>query len=395
MYVVYVLIVLVADVYHRAVMVPRIRHEMEMREQLRQIEAGRVASLDAGNAWGDLAGGGGIDDDDGDDALASVASEGGGRERKGCGPAPSDDRTHVSAPPQMKDIPMACSTPIIKNRALNAVLTALSNYNDVEHDFDDADNDGGGSDAAAEGRRRGRHDGWGVESTIEGSRPWDRPVVLHGADGVLTRHPHHHPQLDGTETEDGIDRFNSPYRVMEDMDMVERLCVHEGSMGYPPRGWVAAWHDARQELLVHFRECWSDIMDDDDSSRLNKVLLVCEYPLTVARKVRLKILHVTLLFICGLDSLHHQTFFALFSYPALVADCVDPVRRLLLSCTSCIVIFAIALMVGHVLTEQFRNKSLGLADGSFHGNHMLRRVDDNEVCSRRRWNNDINHRGES
>ena len=322
-YVVYVLIVLVADVYHRAVMVPRIRHEVEMREHRRQMEAARVASERAGDAWGDLAdGGGGVGvggDDDGDDA-ASIATEGGGRGRLaswvgggGAGravdvrtprgsdgadrhPGGGDDdaRTHVSAPPLLEDVPMGCSTPIIKNRALNAVLTALSNYNDVEHDFDDVDFDGGGggggeagSDASSSGRARRRHDGWGVESTIEGSRPWDRPVVLHGTDGLLTRHPHHIPRLDGTENEDGgMDQYSSPYRVMEDMDMVERLCVHDGSAGHPSRGWVAAWHDARQELAVHFRECWGDIVDDEESSSLDKFLMVCEYPLTVARKVR-------------------------------------------------------------------------------------------------------------
>jgi hypothetical protein len=311
-YVVYVLIVLIADIYHRAVMVPRIKHEIEMRERKRQIEAARVASLNAGDAWDDLAGGGGVGSNgeyhDDDLGASSIVSEGGGRGRRGAGGADGagghvtyDDRTHASAPPMMEDVPMmGCSTPIVKNRALNAVLTALSNYNDVEHDFDDVNFDGGGggvrasrtgADATEGGdrRRRHRHNGWGVESTIDGSRSWDRPVVLHGADGILARHPHHHhhPQMDdGTENEHGIDRYNSPYRVMEDMDLVERLCVHDGSIGHPARGWVVAFHDARQELLVHFRERWSDILNDDESKGLDKFLMTCEYPLTVAREVR-------------------------------------------------------------------------------------------------------------
>lgn len=301
----YVLIVLIADIYHRAVMVPRMKHEMEMREHRRQIEAVRVASLNAGDAWDDLAGGGGVggravgenngeyhDDDLG---ASSIVSEGG--RRGGGGRLADDDRTHASAPPMMEDVPMmGCTTPIVKNRALSAVLTALSNYNDVEHDFDDVDFDsgdrgGGIRDADGEDdnrRRHHRHDGWGVESTIDGSRSWDRPVVLHGADGILARHPHHHhPRTDdGTENEDGMDRYSSPYRVMEDMDLVERMCVHDGSIGHPARGWVAAFHDARQELSVHFRERWNDIVDDDESNGLDKFLMTCEYPLTVAREVR-------------------------------------------------------------------------------------------------------------
>ena len=80
-----------------------------------------------------------------------------------------DDRTHVSAPGQMEDTAPKAT----KNRALNAVLTALSNYNDDEHDLSDED----AHSAATMGRsthrnnRRNRpNDGWGVESTIEGSR---------------------------------------------------------------------------------------------------------------------------------------------------------------------------------------------------------------------------------
>ena len=273
-YVVYVLIVLFADVYHRAVMLPRIKHELEVREHARQIEAGRVASLTAGDAWGNLVGGEG--GRGGDEDAISIASEGplgggrgGGRSSRPVSPAIDDDvRSHSSAPPST----VACNNnPIIKNRALNAVLTALSNYNDAEHDFDDVD---GAS-------HRPRQDGWGVESTIEGSMPWDRPVVLHGADGVLSRHPHHHVQPgEGTDNQ-----YSSPYRVMEDMDVVERMCVPDGSQGHPALNWVVAWHEFRQELVIHFQECWSDIIDDDESSWLDKFLMICEYPVTVARKV--------------------------------------------------------------------------------------------------------------
>ena len=292
-YVVYVLIVLFADVYHRAVMLPRIKHELEVREHARQIEAGRVASLTAGDAWGNLVGGEG--GRGGDEDAISIASEGplgggrgGGRSSRPVSPAIDDDvRSHSSAPPST----VACNNnPIIKNRALNAVLTALSNYNDVEHDFDDVD---GAS-------HRPRQDGWGVESTIEGSMPWDRPVVLHGADGVLSRHPHHHVQPgEGTDNQ-----YSSPYRVMEDMDVVERMCVPDGSQGHPALNWVVAWHEFRQELVLHFQECWSDIIDDDESSWLDKFLMICEYPVTVARKVCVEedVIHSLVSF---LDRTHH------------------------------------------------------------------------------------------
>ena len=37
--------------------------------------------------------------------------------------------------------------------------------------------------------------------------------------------------------------------------------------------------------MVHFWEYWRDIWEDDESGNLEKFLLVCEFPMTVARKV--------------------------------------------------------------------------------------------------------------
>ena len=287
MYVLFVLIVLVADVYHRAVMLPRIRHETEMRENQRQLEAGRSANANAGDTMNGLS-----MSLDGRLAMRESVemgrstSEGldgvGSGGRAGGGGIAADDRSHATAPPLgMVDTVDAtgCSDDLVQNRALNAVLAALSNYNDDELDDEDFDV----SDDSAIGRRCRRNQGWGIESSMESSREWDRPVVLHGADGILARHHHRHPQTDGAgENELG----ESPYRVMEDMDALDRMCVEDGSIGYPAYNWYGAWHDGKQELAAHFREYWRDIMDDEESGRVEKFLLVCEFPLTCARKVR-------------------------------------------------------------------------------------------------------------
>lgn len=254
-------------------MLPRIKHETEMREHERQIEAERMASQRAGNALNAFAQRG---NEDG--SVSGVTSEGGAE--IGSNGIADDDKTHATAPilatttdefindEQQPRVP--------QNRALNAVLTALSNYNDDELEFDTA-------------ASQHRPDGWGVESNIEGNRAWDRPIVLRGADGILTRHPHHHhhPQaeMDNNEPDD----FQSPYMVMEDMDLVERACVQEGSSGLPAYNWLGAWHDGKQELAVHFREYWKDIVLDDESSSLEKCLQICEYPMTLARKLTISI----------------------------------------------------------------------------------------------------------
>ena len=51
------MIVLIADIYHRAIMLPRLKHEVEMRERERQLEAERVAASKAGEVLNSMAGG--------------------------------------------------------------------------------------------------------------------------------------------------------------------------------------------------------------------------------------------------------------------------------------------------------------------------------------------------
>lgn len=240
----FVLIVLIADIYHRAIMLPRLKHEVEMRERERQLEAERIASGLAGEVLNSMAGG-----------LSSSADMSGQHQQQQA----LDEQTHASAPHLE-----APGSPKIGNRALNAVLTALSNYNDEDNDETNAVN------------------GWGVESEVEGSRSWDRPIVLHGSEGILTKH-HHHAQH--ANEEDGMEQFNSSYRVMEDLDAIDRMCIQEGSGGRPAYNWIGAFHDSKQELIGHFRECWRDIMDDEENGSIEKFLLVCEFPLTVLRKV--------------------------------------------------------------------------------------------------------------
>lgn len=265
-----------------------------------------VASQFAGGAaWAVFASGG-------DGTATSVSSDGiiAGR---GC-QSDDDNRSLNSAPPILEDDGreprVSCTSPIIKNRTLNAVLAALSNYNDVAHDMNkDCENGVDSSDDANNATmdiRRCRN-GWGVESTVEGPLSFDRPVVLHGADGILTRHHHRHSRPDGTGSGE------SPYSVMEDMDLVDRLCIHEGSTGYPAYSWVGAWHDGRQELVAHFKEYWLDFMEDETSSRLEKCLMVMEYPLTIARKVR---------FLCTSSLLENSPFNVFLTHSTELVPCL-------------------------------------------------------------------------
>ena len=249
MYVIFVLIVLIADVYHRAVMVPRISKQAEMVEQQRQLDAERLASELAGDEL-NINASASMDEDD-----YRAHSEFNYAE------------SHVCAPSQIEDI-AGCGGDE-GNKALDAVLNALSNYSKDENiieGFDTADPQ--------------NSSGWGVEqSSVEGTKEWDRPIVLRGPNGILSRIRH---QDGGANNEDN---FDSPYHVMEDLEIIDNVCVSTGSQGFAAHNWSGAFRDGKQELIAHFRECWRDILNDDDSSSLEKLLLLCEFPMTVCRKV--------------------------------------------------------------------------------------------------------------
>ncbi len=122
--------------------------------------------------------------------------------------------------------------------------------------------------------------------------------------------------------DDGSHRLHSqsPYHfMMEDEysstdSMISRylqiLCIKRGSLGYPAHNWMEAFHDGRQELMEHFRNYWSDIMDDEESNRLEWFLLILECPMALLRKVCMVslVLHVGMeiySFRCSLQFITH------------------------------------------------------------------------------------------
>jgi sodium/potassium/calcium exchanger 6 len=72
---------------------------------------------------------------------------------------------------------------------------------------------------------------------------------------------------------------------MEDLDAIDRMCIQEGSAGLPAYNWMGAIYDSRQELAGHLKECWREIIEDEESGRVEKFLLICEFPVTLLRKV--------------------------------------------------------------------------------------------------------------
>jgi solute carrier family 24 (sodium/potassium/calcium exchanger), member 6 len=70
------------------------------------------------------------------------------------------------------------------------------------------------------------------------------------------------------------------------LDATDHVCATDGT--FPASNWSGAWHDAQRELYFHFYEQWQDIFADENDVK-DKVLLLCELPFLVARKLTVPI----------------------------------------------------------------------------------------------------------
>lgn len=214
LYGLFVCVVLVADVYHRAVVLPR----------LRALQAQTDGTVD--------------------EALTPDAA--------------------VTAPPS----------------AISRMITAFSNYDNV------CSNDTTIQEPTATGD-------WGVSAAplpvqqSSGLQNGDEPIILHGQHGILHGdaqglHAANASPVDPTnpfDTDGGGD-----YTLVN--DQVDQLCVAGGSPGYSAANWRGAFHDAKQEVYAETEKAWDDIAYNGDLSKVEKVMLICEFPFILSRKVR-------------------------------------------------------------------------------------------------------------
>jgi hypothetical protein len=183
LYIGFVLLVLAADIYHRAVVIPRQTHQAAVAELARQ-----------------------------ESAVMEV---------------------------------------VAKKSRFDTMLTALSNY----------DNDMTMTD----------EHGASIESD---DLAHDRPIQLHGQNGLLSRSHHHHHMPPphgvgggvggGLSSPSGIDNEHDPmasqhaYTVLEDQESISCL-VRQGQLSPT---WLAALQESRDEVIAHAQTgtCWSTLL---------------------------------------------------------------------------------------------------------------------------------------
>jgi sodium/potassium/calcium exchanger 6 len=214
LYGVFVCLVLVADVYHRAAVLPRMAALADDQEITRQLSDERRIN-------------------------AALAGE------EGADPSTTSS-TDVGGPSSQRGI-------------ISRVITAMSNYDNTPRNNNN-------------GEVRSTSGGWGIDSD---QLEQDRPIILHGQHGIL----HGDGQSPAMPSEDNA----GMYSLVE--ENVDRLCVQGGTLGFSASNWSGAWHDGKQDLTTHANEVWRDIFYNADVTIATKIVLVCELPFTVIRKV--------------------------------------------------------------------------------------------------------------
>jgi len=225
MYLLFVLIVFFADVYHRAVVLPRLQGQEDQQELERQQIAGQQVS----EAHGQVV-----------DEIAQESERG-----DAVGPLPP-----TTIAPRRRGI-------------FSRLLTTLSNY----------DNSPSQS-----------NDGWGIDSSNIES---EHPVVLHGANGVLS--PPLSPSTDDEDDQNPTNGSTPYLMLDGEGDGMDHACIQPNTHSYPSYNLRAAWHEGISELTLDLRNRWNEIFDDEDTQWWDRFLLICEFPFTVFRKMSVPI----------------------------------------------------------------------------------------------------------
>ena len=272
LYLSFVIVVLIADIYHRAVVLPRIRKE----ESQRSVGMGGgmgmgMGTIQEGNeASGGVASVAGVGGSEVELAASSTSSSGQDAFHtplnSGLGETFTDEQ---SSPLRPSNAAADGEKKGKLRRGLDKFMVAMSNY---------------GPDEGRTNANQSTYNGWGSELKVT-SNDQDQYLKLHGKTGALRSKPSTEEEV-VEEEEQGMAQFGpaASYRAL--MEGVDTMCTNEGSsasgLGTP---WGVATVTARDEVREHFDEYINEIWENDENSALDKFFLMVELPFTALRKV--------------------------------------------------------------------------------------------------------------
>jgi len=281
-YIAFVLIVLFADIYHRAIVLPRIRRRNEEDARLTQAET-EINEREANNPLSTIA-----EDASECDRYAVLPTQTSALKAPIRPLSPSNQgfstightqtngletperplsASHQTGPSNKKSHRRKKRGRIQKFG--DAVMVALSNYEKNE----------------GKAYARDSFSGWGSNWNVT-DKEADRPVRLHGVNGVLS--------MDSIDKE-GNDEKNggepeSTYSAF--LDGVDEICVTD-TLSHLENLRMASWSERRStaigELSSHFTDLKNDIFHNEDNNGVDTFFLVCELPFTIMRKLTIPI----------------------------------------------------------------------------------------------------------
>lgn len=303
MYVSFVFVVLIADIYHRVVVLPRIRRENERMEQYeqeqQQLETQQLnepaAEKEGGSALIEDGSPARTSDTAGAVELTSASTKKVTLDLKS--PAELNTIGSVNSPSKAKRKLTKEEMKRLKSKRnpfakrMDQFMVAFSNY----------EKDAGKS--KSEEDMTEQWGGWGVDGKED-----DRPVPLHGQNGILYRYSRS-DEMEGlnssSQEKDGsTPEPSSAYTAL--LDGVQTMCVAEGAVleegasttpDVGPNGidhirsrtWAEVFKDGKEDLVEHVKEEWGNIFANDEVHEVDKFFLACELPFTVIRKLTVPI----------------------------------------------------------------------------------------------------------
>jgi sodium/potassium/calcium exchanger 6 len=259
----FVLVVLCADIYHRAVVLPRLQRQTE--EQNEQIVDPGIAEHDEdefSNHPQHL-----------DQSRPEVELSHARTVRYGPPTNAFQSPLHTTAEDtENQDIPLSPSG-IRKTRDKNVFaenldrfMIAMSNY------------------GPNEGKDGGDLSGWSGGLEVS-SNEKDHHLKLHGTKGILNKRGSRDDQEDANlATNDPI----STYTAL--MEGVDNMCTVEGSLvSAMGTSWSQSFSHAKDEFKMHFADYINDIKENEENNLFDRFFLFCELPFTIMRKLSIPI----------------------------------------------------------------------------------------------------------
>lgn len=111
----------------------------------------------------------------------------------------------------------------------------------------------------------------------------DETIILHGQHGIL--HGDGHVPASATTVDSTTDAAAEAgaYTLVE--DHFDQICSGHGSYGIPSSSWGGALNDGKKEVSTNITELWEEATSNDELKLHEKLLLIGEFPFTVVRKV--------------------------------------------------------------------------------------------------------------